>query len=199
MANNIEKPAKIKAIAFDFDGVMANLDLDWKATIHQASVIAGYDVKSLILFYEECFGNPIFQKISNEMEKLELQALKTSPILPYVEESIQKLAKKGVDLYIVSMQSKRVIKEFLTQHGLTCYFKDIVTREKCPGKKAQVQYVLKIYDIKPSQLLFIDDSKRNINLCSELGVSCFHFQNKIGFLGKQNAEIWDKLLRLFEA
>ena len=76
MANNIEKPAKIKVVALDFDGVMANLDLDWKAAIRQASAIAGYDIKSLILFYEQQFGTPLFEKISGEMEKLELQALK---------------------------------------------------------------------------------------------------------------------------
>ncbi len=201
MANNIEKPANIKAVAFDFDGVMAKLDLDWKAAIRQASAIAGYDIKSLITFYEECFGTPLFQKISAEMEKLELEALKTSPILPYVEESIQKIAEKDVDLYVVSMQSQRVINEFLTQYGLAGYFKDIVTREKCPGKKAQVDCVLKTYGINPSQLLLVDDSKRNITLCGELGVACFHFQNKHSFLNKQNAakETWDNILRLVKA
>ena len=180
MANNIEKPAKIKVVALDFDGVMANLDLDWKAAIRQASAIAGYDIKSLILFYEQQFGTPLFEKISGEMEKLELQALKTSPILPHVKESIEKLAQKNVDLYIVSMQSSRVIKTFLEQNGLSGYFKEIVTREKCPGKKAQVEYVLKQAGVSPNELLLIDDAIRNITMCSELGVACFHFQNKVG-------------------
>ena len=111
MANTIAEPAKIKAVALDFDGVMTNLDLDWKVAIRQASEIAGYDIKSLITFYEERFGTPLFQEVSAEMEKLEMQALKTSPILPHVKETIEKLAEKKVDLYIVSMQSYRVIKD----------------------------------------------------------------------------------------
>ncbi len=198
MANNIAKPAKIRAVALDFDGVIANLDLDWKAAIRQASAIAGYDIKSLITFYEQCFGTPLFQKISAEMEKLEIQALKTSPILPDAKEAIKKLAEKNVGLYIVSMQSNCVIKTFLDQNGLTSYFKDIVTREKCPGKKSQVEYVLKNYSITPSQLLLVDDSKRNITLCSKLGISCFHFQNRVQFLrGKNTAkEPWSKVLTL---
>jgi HAD superfamily hydrolase (TIGR01509 family) len=195
MANNIEKPAKIRVVALDFDGVMANLDLDWKAAIRQASAIAGYDIKSLILFYEQQFGTPLFEKISCEMEKLELQALKTSPILPYVKESILKIAKKNVDLYIVSLQSSRVIKTFLEQNGLPGYFKEIVTREKCPGKKAQVEYVLKQTDVSPNDLLLIDDAIRNIKMCSELGVACFHFQNKVGLFRKSVAqESWDKIV-----
>ena len=192
MADNI---GKIKAIALDFDGVIVNLDLDWKAAICQASAISGYDIKSLILFYEEQFGTPIFEKISGEMETLELHALRTSPILPHVKEAIEMLAQKNIDLYIVSMQSQRVIKQFLEQHGLEVYFKEIVTREKCPGKKAQVTYVLKQAGINPIQLLLIDDSKRNISLCSELGVACFHFQNKAGLFRKSvTEESWEKIV-----
>ena len=198
MANTIAEPAKIKAVALDFDGVMANLDLDWKVAIRQASEIAGYDIKSLITFYEKCFGTPLFQEINAEMEKLEIQALKTSPILPHVKETIEKLAERKVDLFIVSMQSYRVIKTFLDQNGLAGYFKDIIPREKCPNKKAQVEYVLKNYNVNPIQLLLVDDSKRNITLCSELGISCFHFQNTVQFLRKGNnaKEPWDKVVNL---
>jgi len=198
MANTIAEPAKIKAVALDFDGVMTNLDLDWKVAIHQASEIAGYDIKSLITFYEKCFGTPLFQEISDKVEKLEMQALKTSSILPHVKETIEKLAQRKVDLFIVSMQSYLVIKKFLDQNGLAGYFKDIITREKYPDKKAQVEYVLKTYNVNPSQLLFVDDSKRNLELCSELGISCFHFQNKIQFFRNDTAstEAWTKVLNL---
>jgi len=198
MANSITEPAKIKAVALDFDGVMTNLDLDWKVAIRQASEIAGYDIKSLITFYEKCFGTPLFQEISAEMEKLELQALKTSPLLPYVKETVEKLAERKVDLYIVSMQSYLVIKKFLDQNGLAGYFIDIVTREKCPGKKVQVEFVLKTYNVSPSQLLLVDDSKRNIEQCSELGISCFHFQKRVQLFrnGAAAKEAWTKLLDL---
>jgi HAD superfamily hydrolase (TIGR01509 family) len=199
MANNLEF-TRIKAVALDFDGVMANLDLDWKVAIRQASEIAGYDIKSLITFYEKCFGTPLFQEISAKMEKLEMQALKTSPILPQVKETVEKLVERKADLYIVSMQSYLVIKTFLDQNGLAGYFKEIVTREKCPDKKAQVEYVLKTYNVNPSQLLLIDDSKRNIALCSELGISCFHFQNRVQFFRNDIAakDLWSKVLSLLD-
>jgi HAD superfamily hydrolase (TIGR01509 family) len=196
MASHIEKSGKITAVAFDFDGVITSLDLDWHAAIREASAIADYDVKSLLLFYEEQFGKPLFDKVSGEMEKLELESIKGAQLLPYVKEALTQLSEKGVDLFIVSMQTTKVISEFLNKHELSSYFKDIVTREKCSTKKAQVEYVLKIYNISPNRLLLVDDLKRNIIACNELGVVCFHFQVKNGFLWKQDTakEAWNKIL-----
>jgi HAD superfamily hydrolase (TIGR01509 family) len=196
MANNIENAEKIKTVAMDFDGVITSLDIDWKAAIRQASAIAGYDIKSLNLFYEECFGTLIFQKISSEMEKIELEAAKKSSVFPFVKESLQKLAEKQIGVYIVSMQSFGVVKEFLDQHGLNGYFKGIIVREKCSGKKAQVQCLLKETGNSPREILLIDDSKRNIDVCGELGVSCFHFQNRFHFNKKAAKEKWDEILFL---
>jgi HAD superfamily hydrolase (TIGR01509 family) len=198
MANNIGNTGKIKTVALDFDGVITSLDVDWKAAILQASLIVGYDIKSLILFYEECFGTPIFQKVSTEMEKIELEAIKRAPVLPYVKEALQKLSEKHIEVYVVSMQSFRGVKDFLDQHELAAYFKNIITRERCPGKKAQVEFLLKATGNSPNQVLLIDDSKRNITLCSELGVSCFQFKTGFHFQGKQKAtkEAWDKVFNL---
>ncbi len=198
MANNISKSGKISAVALDFDGVITSLNIDWHEAIHQASAIAGYDVKSLLVFYEEQFGKPLFEKVSDEMEKLELESIKRAQLLPYVKEALTQLSEKSVDLYIVSMQTKKVIIEFLNKHELSNYFKDIVTREKCSTKKAQVEYVLKIYNINPNQLLLVDDLKRNIIACNELGIACFHFQAKNGFLWKQDTakEAWNKILAI---
>ncbi len=196
MANSINKTRKVKAVALDFDGVITNLDIDWNAAIRQASEIAGYDVKSLLLFYENCFGAPIFQIVSSEMEKIELEAIRRSQVLPFVKESLQKLSEKQVQVYIVSMQSFRVVKEFLDQHGIASFFKDIITRERAPGKKAQVECLLKETGNSPNQIMLIDDSKKNINICTELGVICFYFQRKQN--PREAVETWDKILNLLK-
>jgi phosphoglycolate phosphatase-like HAD superfamily hydrolase len=191
MANNISKLEKIKAVALDFDGVVTSLDIDWKAAIRQASDIVGCDIKSLILFYEKNFDTLIFQKVSSEMEKIELEAIKKAPVLPYVKEALQKLKEKKVQTYIVTMQSYRVAKEFLDQHELDKYFNGIISREQCSSKKVQVEFLINKIRFSPNQVLLVDDSKRNINLCSELGITCFLFQS-----GKRSKEIWDKVLKL---
>lgn len=175
MENNIDKTQKVKVVALDFDGVITCLNVDWELAIRQASALVGYDIKSLILFYENNFDTVNFKKVSTEIEKLELEALKKAHLLPCVKEVLQKLSEKNLETYIVSLQSYRVIKAFLDQHELTNYFKGIITRENCPGKKAQVECIAKEKGLFPSQILLIDDNRRNINLCRELGVACFHF------------------------
>jgi HAD superfamily hydrolase (TIGR01509 family) len=195
MANNIDKAGRVKVVALDFDGVITSLEIDWKAAIRQASTIAGYDVRSLILFYENSFGALIFEKVSSEMEKIELEAAMKSQLLPYVKETLQKLTEKQVQIYIVSMQSYRVIKEFLDKHGLANYFKGIITRERCPGKKAQVEFLIRELGISPSRILFVDDSRRNISLCKELGVTCFLFQSKNNT--KDVKRVWNKVIEVW--
>jgi phosphoglycolate phosphatase-like HAD superfamily hydrolase len=100
MANNIDITRKVKAVALDFDGVITNLNIDWNDAIRQASEIVGHDIKSLITFYENCFGTPIFQKVSNEMEKIELSAVEKAQAAPFVKDVLQKLSEKQVEAYI---------------------------------------------------------------------------------------------------
>jgi phosphoglycolate phosphatase-like HAD superfamily hydrolase len=189
MAHNLN--SKVSTVALDFDGVIANLDVDWKNAIKYGSKIVGHDIKSLLLFYEENFGTPLFQKVSLEVEKIELEALKHSSPVSHIADFLQKLSERNVDIYIVSMQSQRVIETFLSQQGLSRYFKEIVTREQYPTKEAQVQYVAKTAS---SKILFVDDSKRNIENCKGLGAVSFYFARNPK--PKDAEKTWRKLLDL---
>jgi phosphoglycolate phosphatase-like HAD superfamily hydrolase len=185
---------KGSAVALDFDGVIVNVEVDWKAAIKLASKISGQEVKSLLTFYEQNFGTPIFQKVSGEIEKLELEALKTSPQVPYIEETLKTLAEKKIPVYIVSMQTSKALTGYLEQHGLAGYIKEVVSRERFPSKRAQVQYVTS--KESGGQVLFVDDLKRNLDSCRDLGVVCFLFQrtNK----PKDAKEAWNKLFNLIK-
>jgi phosphoglycolate phosphatase-like HAD superfamily hydrolase len=196
MANSVDETRKVKAVALDFDGVITNLDIDWNAAIRRASSIVGQDVKSLLAFYEKYFGTSIFQKVSSEMEKIELEASRKAKVLPSVKEFLRKLSQKKVEAYVVSMQSFKVVKVFLDQHGLTGFFKGIITRERCPSKKAQVECILKETGNSPGQILLVDDSKTNINLCKELNIECFYFQRNQDL--NESEETWNRVLNLID-
>jgi hypothetical protein len=66
MDNSLNLKNKVKVIALNFDGVITNLNVDWNSAIRSASTIAGYNIKSLLTFYESSQGTPIFQKVSGE-------------------------------------------------------------------------------------------------------------------------------------
>jgi beta-phosphoglucomutase-like phosphatase (HAD superfamily) len=192
MAHSV-KPS-IKAVALDFDGVITNLDVDWDNAIRQASKIAGYNLKSLILFYENNYGTPLFSKISGEMEKIELEATKKAQPKPFLQQFLEKVCNAQCPVYVVSMQSQKVVQTFNEQHKLSRYFKEIITRERCPSKKAQVELISKQTGFRAEEILLVDDSKRNVGICRELGIVCFLFdrnQNQ-----KVTKEAWNKVLEL---
>ena len=186
--------SKVKIVALDFDGVVTNLDIDWHSAIRLASAIAGYDVKSLLTFFEASEGKPIFQTVSTEIEKLELEALKNVEVTPFITEFLQKISEKHIDAYIVSMQSARVVKKFLDEHGLTRYFRDVITRERCPSKKAQVMCLLDNSGVRADEVLLVDDSARNISKCQELGVKCFHFARQPN--SRKTRETWNSIFNI---
>jgi FMN phosphatase YigB (HAD superfamily) len=186
--------SKVKIVALDFDGVVTSLDIDWNYAIRLASDMAGYDVKSLLTFFEASEGKPIFQTVSREIEKLELEALEKAELTPFITDFLQKISEMHVEVYIVSMQSARVVKKFLGDHGLTRFFKDVITREKCPSKKAQVTYVLKNSGIRAAEVLLVDDLARNISKCQKLGVRCFHFARQQN--SRKTREMWDSIVNI---
>jgi HAD superfamily hydrolase (TIGR01509 family) len=178
MESNLGDKSKIKVVALDFDGVMTNLNVDWNYAIRLASQIVGYDIRSLLTFYETSHATPIFHLISREIEKLELEALRNAKPTPFLDEFLDKILKANAEICLVSMQSACVVEKFLKRHNLVHYFKEILTREKFPSKKAQVDYIVNCLGMKPEEVLLVDDSERNIAQCRELGIRCFHFKRR---------------------
>jgi HAD superfamily hydrolase (TIGR01509 family) len=178
MENSLGPRKEVKVLALDFDGVITNLDVDWNSAIHMASTIAGYDVRSLLAFYESSHGTPVFQRVSKEMEELELKALRNAEPTPFVKEFLQKVSESRIETWIVSMQSALAVEKFLQEHGLTSCFREILTREGYPCKKAQIAQVLKKSGVSPEEILLVDDSKMNITNCKELGIRSFHFARR---------------------
>lgn len=185
---------KVKIIALDFDGVITNLNIDWHYAIRLASAIAGYDVKRLLTFFEASEGKPIFQTVSKEIEKLELEALKNAKLTPFIAEFLQKISEMHVKVYIVSMQSTQVVKKFLDKHKLTRYVRDVITRERCPSKQAQVACVLQNSSVRADEVLLVDDSARNISKCQKLGVKCFYFARQQN--SRKTRELWNSIFNI---
>jgi phosphoglycolate phosphatase-like HAD superfamily hydrolase len=196
MENSLDLKNKVKVIALDFDGVITNLNVDWNSAIRLASTITGYNIKSLLTFYESSHGTPIFQKVSEEIEKLELDALRNAEPTRFVKEFLQEISKHFRETYIVSIQSAFVVEKFLRQHDLACYFKEVLTRERLPSRRAQIAYILEKSRVSPDEVLLVDDSGKNIAICKELGITCFYFAR--GQNPRKTKQMWDSILDLAE-
>jgi HAD superfamily hydrolase (TIGR01509 family) len=196
MDNSLNLRNRVRVVALDFDGVITNLDIDWNSAIRLASKSAGYDVKSLLTFYEVSHGSTVFQKVSTEMEKLEMDALKNAEPTPFAKEFLEKISKGDIETYVVSMQSAPAVEKFLRQHDLIRYFKEILTRERFPTKKSQIEYVLEKSRVSPNEVLLVDDSERNVTSCRMLGIRCFHFIRRQD--AARTKQMWDSTMDIVQ-
>lgn len=185
----------IKAIIFDFGGVILNIDYN---KTYKAFTNLG--VKNFDEMYSQKNANPLFHdleegKINEEefynafrtssqlkLTDLQIKTAWNAILLRYREEALQTLAniKNKYRLYLLSntnsIHHKEFNKIFEDQIGLgsindyfdKAYYSHEIKLRK-PGKDAY-QYVLKENNLLPSETLFIDDSIQNIEAAKSLGL-----------------------------
>jgi len=179
----------IKVVVLDFDGVITNLSIDWKYVRSVASSTTGFEVRSLLDFWREYFGTELFFRVSKLVENFEFRAVQVAKPIHEVVKLIKYVAGRGVKVYIATMQSKASVNFFLEKYGLLSYVAGILTREDMSSKDEMLRHVLKIEGVKPEEVLFIDDSERNIKLCRELGAICIHVKSDIGSITNNLREL----------
>ena len=185
----------IKAIIFDFGGVILNIDYN---KTYKAFTNLG--VKNFDEMYSQKNANPLFHDLEegkiNEEEfynafrrstqlKLTDQQIKTAwnaILLRYREEALQTLAtiKNKYRLYLLSNTNSIHHKEFnkifedqigsgsINDYFDKAYYSHEIKHRK-PDKEAY-EYVLKENNLSASETLFIDDSIQNIDAAKALGL-----------------------------
>ena len=162
----------------DFDGVITKLDIDWGRVRAEVSRVLGYPVDSLIDFFKSSFGSKRFFLVSKIVERYELDSVKKAEPYKDVSDFLSRIRSRPI--YIASMQSEKAIRTFLRKHSLSPYFKDILARERFGSKYRQLKFLINNLNLQPTNILLVDDSKRNISACKKLGLKCFWLQRNKG-------------------
>jgi len=163
-------------LILDFDGVITKLDIDWVKVREEVSMAVGFQVNSLVDFWDKYFDTELFYVASRVVEKYEVEeALRAKPYED-VEKALN--AFKG-KVYIASLQSKKALHLFLEKNGLEGYFREVLGREDFGSKFRQVRYVVS-REIGAEKIILVDDSRRNISACKPLGIECILFNRNSG-------------------
>ena len=200
----------IKAIIFDFGGVILDIDYNKTANAFKDLGIKNFDemysqknVNSLFhdleegkIKEEEFYG--AFRKSAQvELTDQQIREAWNAILLRYREEALHtlKAIKQKYKLYLLSNTNIihhtafNKIYQYQINHGsLNEYFdKAYYSHEighRKPGKEAY-EYVLKENNLSPSETLFIDDSIQNINAAKALGLQTIFLEEgmKIEELG----------------
>jgi len=195
----------IKAIIFDFGGVILNIDFGKTSRAFQELGVKGFDD-----MYSQKNANPLFQhlevgklneeefydafrkatnvKITNQEIKFAWNAL----LLNYRNEALHtlKIIKDKYRLYLLSNTNiihqqtfNKIYTEEIGEGSLNDYFDKIYYSHEMsyrkPDKEAY-EYVLKENNLSPSETLFIDDSIQNIDGARAVGLQTILLKDGMG-------------------
>jgi len=175
----------VRTIIFDFDGTIANtLPFTWRRIIdylkkekvtdrHDEAIIEDIRTKSyseLIKHFKISWLKiPLILFEVSRAQKDLYSVIKT--IKPYedIKETLKELKSKGYKLGILSSNMKESIEEFIELNDLQL-FDFIQCKRNLFGKAAELKKIIKTYDLKKNETLYVADEVRDIEACKKVGI-----------------------------
>ncbi len=197
MEHNFEN---ITAIIFDLGGVL--LDIDYNKT---KDAFEKLGVRNFNQMYSQTDANPLFQKLEvgslEEKDFYEHMQQYVDPVynskniedawnamlLNFRQESLNKLKelKKRYKLYLLSNTNYIHLKEFnkiyqqtVSKEPFDSLFDKVYFSHEIGLRKPDIEPFLVVVNennLIPSQTLFIDDSKQNVEGAKKAGLQAIHF------------------------
>ncbi len=178
-----------KAIVFDVDGVV----IDSTATkmsafrdvlsryidepeIMEAMIAKGLNRKFLAQKVSEKYSDVsavnIIAEINHELAEFEVDSSYDS-----ISDTIQYIEKFHPDFVFftnTAMHKKSVV-ELFEKLGITQYFMELLSYDD-GTKRENIEYIIQVYNLKPEDIVFIDDNIHNIESVTPTGVHTLLFQ-----------------------
>ena len=183
----------IKAVIFDLDGTLVSFNLDFtsvrvevRSLLIRAGVPASilsinesiFDMlqKTEIFFKNSGKSERTVSKIRNEAlniaEKHELEAAKTTGLLPGAPGTLQDLKKMKLKLGLCTISSEKSTNYILKRFEIGKFFDAIVPRNKVKNVKPNTEHletVLKNLKVKASEAMVVGDSGRDMKCARDAG------------------------------
>jgi HAD superfamily hydrolase (TIGR01509 family) len=184
----------IKAVVFDLDGTIARFNLDYmvvRADVRgflinkglPASVLSTNESIFDMLKKTEIFlknngkSERAVEKVRNEAlaiaEKYELEAAKTTALLPGVIETLKTLKKPGLKIGLCTINSEKSTNYILKRFGIAGLFDAVVPRNKVRLVKPSVEHLeatLEALEVSPEEAVLVGDGTRDMQCARELQV-----------------------------
>ncbi|MEF3692086.1 MAG: HAD-IA family hydrolase [Candidatus Moraniibacteriota bacterium] len=160
----------MKAVIFDFDGVIHDtFDLAYKINVE---ISGGKLTKEK---YRDFFNGNIFEsteineKDNDNFFKLQNEAFKYLKIDENIKKNLEELSKKYV-LFIVSSNQEEALNIYFQNNKFTHIFKEILGSEAHKSKVEKFIYLLKKYNLKTDDCIFVTDTLGDILESNKVGV-----------------------------
>lgn len=169
-----------KVIVFDVDGVITNswvrkdriieeiLEKHWLLSLPWVDKILEKWLNR-ILILEEISKIQEFDT-KKVLEDINISLLSLESSLTLIEDTlsfIQKYHDEFLFFTNTSLPKDKLIRIF-EKHNLTQYFMELLAYDD-GSKRENIEYIMQVYNIKPEDLLFIDDKQSHIDAVKSLG------------------------------
>lgn len=171
----------IKAVLFDFDGTLVNSKhiaieaVNSMSEKHRFKKIIPEDIKPLMTMSvkERCkaMGVPMYKLpvFVTEFYGIYKRGLHTLTFFPGMKEVLARLNEEGYHVGIISSNSEKNIREFLSDKGL-----DFITEVFCSrdllGKDKIIDRYLSDFGFSREQVLYVGDESRDVAASHRSGV-----------------------------
>lgn len=184
----------IKAVVFDLDGTLANFNLDYKVVRAEvrsflikrglpASILSRNESIFEMLKKAEIFlkNNSKSKKATERLvgkalaiaEKYELEAAKSTSLLPGVAETLNVLKKMGLKIGLFTINSEKSTNYILRRFRIAGFFDAVIPRNSVKYVKpnsGHLEAVLKALAVNPEETIVVGDGVSDMNCARELNV-----------------------------
>ena len=184
----------IKAVIFDLDGTITAFNLDYMTLRSEVrSFLIKTGVPASVLFVNESIFDMLnkteifmrnsgkstrtLEKVRNEAlaiaERHELEAAKTTCLLPNVLETLKILKEMDLKIGLCTVNSEKSGSYILKKFGIAGFFDAVIPRNKVKRVKPSGEHLeaaLKALKINPKEALLVGDATRDMECAKELKV-----------------------------
>jgi HAD superfamily hydrolase (TIGR01509 family) len=182
----------IKAVIFDLDGTLTSFNIDYRsvrAEVRSFLIRAGMPASVLSLnesIFEMLKKTEIFMKNNGKpekdfmeirrkalgiAEKYELEAAKTTGLLPGVLETLKALRKMDLKLGLCTINSEKSTNHILKKFGIKEFFDAVTPRDNVKYVKPNTEHLeatLKALNVKPEEAVVVGDGSSDMRCAREL-------------------------------
>lgn len=182
----------VKAVAFDLDGTLINSAKGLAEAVDQTLVELGYEavgfnqvsvwighgainlVETALQHIDPLAGIQKFEAGFSLFTKFYTEILKKgSEVYPHVYETLDALKSEGYQLALVTNKPSRFLPTLLAELKMTEYFDLVLGADDVAARKphpAPIFMTLGHFGIRQDELLFVGDSKNDIDCAKDAGV-----------------------------
>ena len=194
-----------KVIVFDLDGTIVKLPVDWGnlKSLLTAKYNEVYGEKCEFIHISACLDYVVdkndeaeLQNFFNILEEYEMMGIKDNKNIEetifFINNLIEFDVPKEIKLAILSLNTRRAIKESLILAGIDKKIDFIVGREDVRKWKPNPEGLFKVRDhfnIKEEEMMYIGDLEKDVITGKNAGIEAYLIDNLISLVNKKREKI----------